>query len=134
MNKGMNKGNAMEPAILIKTSAVLLGLTALGGLLMGLLRFKIERPPAWLAMGHGFVAASGLTLLLYTGVTVGVPMLMWFGVGLLLLAAPVGIYLNLAYQAKLRALPVLPILIHGLLAAIGVAIVVVGATRNPMNG
>jgi hypothetical protein len=124
----------MEPVFLVKTSAVLLGLTALGGLLMGLLRFRMERPPAWLAMAHGFLAASGLTLLLYTGITVGVPNLMWFGIAILLLAAPLGIYLNLAYHAKLRALPALPILIHGVVAAAGFAIVALGATGAWSNG
>ncbi len=51
---------------MLETAAILLGMASLGGLVMLFIRFGQERnPPTWLAMGHGFLAAAGVTLLLY---------------------------------------------------------------------
>ena len=55
---------------MLQTATILLALTALGGLLMAGIRFATRRnPPAWLAMLHGLLAASGLTLLVYAAFT-----------------------------------------------------------------
>ena len=108
---------------MLQTATILLGLTALGGLIMAIIRFSgADRPPSWLAMGHGLLAASGLTLLLYAGLKAGIPRLAWYGVALLLLAALGGAFLNLAYHAKLQALPKNIIVIHALLAVAGFAL------------
>jgi hypothetical protein len=65
---------------MLQTATILLGLTAVGGLIMAFIRFSgAERPPSWLAMGHGLLAASGLTLLLYAGLTTGIARLAWPG-------------------------------------------------------
>ena len=86
---------------MLQAATILRGLSALGGLIMAIIRFSgTDRPPSWLAMGHGLLAASGLTLLLYADLTAGIPRLAWYGVALLL-AALGGAFLNLAYHAKL---------------------------------
>ena len=64
----------MEPMLMVRTAAVLLAITALGGLAMAGVRFAGEKqPPAWLAMvllpkglvvGHAVVAVAGFVLLL----------------------------------------------------------------------
>lgn len=120
----------MSPNALIKTAAVLIFLTALGGLAMAAVRAKVDRPPAWMAMGHGFLAAAGLTLLLYAAFTVGLPKILVIGVLFLLTAAGVGLYLNLTFQARLLPLPIPPIVIHGVLAAVGLILVALGSFGN----
>ena len=60
----------MEPFQMLQVSTYLFGIAALGGVVMGLIRFKSGgNPPSWLAMLHGFLAAAGLTLLAYALVT-----------------------------------------------------------------
>jgi len=105
---------------MLTTAMILLGLTAVGGLIMAIIRFSgAERPPSWLAMGHGLLAASGLTLLLYAGLTAGIPRLAWLGVALLVIAALGGAFINLAYHAKLLPIPKNIVVIHALLAVSG---------------
>jgi hypothetical protein len=107
----------------LTTATILLGLTAVGGLVMAIIRFSgAERPPSWLAMGHGLLAASGLTLLLYAGLTAGIPRLAWLGVALLMVAALGGAFINLAYHAKLLPIPKNIVVIHALLAVPGFAL------------
>ena len=115
----MNNANAM-----VQTALVLLALAAAGGLLMAGMRFTgADRPPSWLAMGHGLLAASGLTLLLYAGLTAGVPQMAWIGIGLLVLAALGGLYLNLNFHDKKLALPKPVIIGHAVVAVLGVALI-----------
>ena len=86
----------MDVATMIDTAAILLGLGALGGVLMLFHRFgQTRNPPAWLAMVHGFAAAAGLTLLVYAWCAVGLPPLAQASVVLLALAALGGVVLNL---------------------------------------
>ena len=49
----------MEPLLMMKTACVLLAIAALGGLAMAGIRLAgTPRPPAWLAMLHGFLAGA----------------------------------------------------------------------------
>jgi hypothetical protein len=126
--------NVMSPNALLRTAAVLIFLTAIGGLVMAGLRAKMDRPPAWLAMAHGLLAAAGLTLLLYAAFTIGLPKMMTIGVLFLLTAGGVGLYLNLSFQAKLLPLPIRPIFIHAVLAVVGVFLIALGSFGNPPSG
>ena len=120
----------MDAATMMKTATILLGLTALGGLLMAIMRFSgAERPPSWIAMGHGLLAGSGLTMLLYAGFTAGMATLAWIGLLLLAAAALGGIYLNLAFHAKLLAIPKNIVVAHALLAVTGFLIIAWTAFR-----
>ncbi len=110
----------MDTATMMKTATILLALTAAGGVVMAIIRFGgADRPPSWLAMAHGLLAGSGLTLLLYAGFAAGIPSLAWTGIALLVAAALGGTYLNLAYHAKLLPIPKGIIVIHALLAVAG---------------
>ncbi len=110
----------MEPYALMRSAALLFGLAALGGLLMAGMRLTgSPRPPAWLAMGHGMLAAAGLTLLIYAAVSVGVPILAQYAIALLILAAIGGVAMNLLYHWKMMALPVPLMILHALLAIAG---------------
>jgi hypothetical protein len=112
----------MEPVLIMKTACGLLALAALGGVTMAGIRFAGKpQPPIWLAMGHGFLSAAALTLLLYawfTGRAAGarVRALLFF------LAAAGGAFLNLNYHWKMQPLPKGLILGHGGIAVIGFAL------------
>jgi len=110
----------MEPALMMKTSLVLLTLTALGGVVMAVIRFVREaNPPNWLAMLHGLLAAAALTLLLYAYFTVGLPTLACWALLLFLAAAAGGGFLNLGYHGRMLPLPKGIVLVHGGLAVAG---------------
>ena len=91
---------------------------------MAFMRFAgAERPPSWLAMLHGLLAGSGLTLLLFAGFAYGMPRLTWIGTGLLVLAALGGTYLNLAFHDKRVPLPKTIIIGHAVIAVVGFALI-----------
>ncbi len=107
----------MEPNLVLRTCAVLLALAAAGGATMAVMRFGGKpRPPAWLAMLHGFVAAAAVTLLLYASATVGLSVVANAALGLLLVAAAGGAYMNLEFHSKLLPLPKWLVLVHGTMA------------------
>jgi hypothetical protein len=94
-------------------ATVLFAIAALGGVTMAVIRFRgAPRPPTWLAMLHGLLAASGLVLLLYAAFTTGVPQLAQIAAGLFVLAALGGAYLNLGFHAKGLPLPVPVMILH----------------------
>jgi len=118
----------MEPVTVLRTATVLLALTALGGLTLAYVRFARDaEPPAWLAMVHGLIAASAVTLLLYAGATVGIPALAWWAVLLFVLAALGGVVLNLGYHWRHQPLPKGLIVGHAGAAVIGFVMLAIAA-------
>ena len=119
----------MNSALLIQCSAWLLVLTAAGGLVMAFIRFGREgkNPPSWLAMLHGFLAAAGVTLLAFAGLSSGMPGTAWAGLVLLLLAAGGGVIMNLGYHVQAEPLPKWLVGVHSILALVGVVLVVLAA-------
>lgn len=112
--------NPIDPMAMLRAAAGLLTLAALGGLAMAAIRFGGKRnPPAWLAMLHGLLAASGITLLAYAALTGDVPASALIAVLLLLLAAGGGAVLSLVYKWHQRLLPAWLVLVHALLAVVG---------------
>lgn len=110
----------MEPNLSMQVAAVLLGIGALGGLIMAGIRFSGKpRPPSSLAMLHGVLAAAGLTLLIYAALTVGIPQLAQVALGVLFLAALGGTAINLLYHSKMLPLPKSWIIGHALAAVVG---------------
>jgi hypothetical protein len=78
----------MDAQTMLKTAVVLLALTGAGGLLMAGIRFSGKpHPPSWIAMAHGLLAGSGLTLVLYTAFVAGMNSAAWGGLALLVVAA-----------------------------------------------
>jgi len=113
----------MEPVLIMKTACGLLAIAALGGVTMAGIRFAGKpQPPIWLAMGHGFLSAAALTLLLYAWFTVGLPALASWALLFFLAAAAGGAFLNLNYHWKMQPLPKGLILGHGGIAVIGFAL------------
>ncbi|MEJ5988860.1 hypothetical protein WG902_02590 [Ramlibacter sp. PS3R-8] len=113
----------MDPQTMLRTAIVLLVLTAVGGLVMAGIRFSGRpNPPSAIAMLHGLLAAAGLTLVLYAGLTAGMPAGAWAGVALLLAAALGGMVLNLRYHVERVALPIWLVLGHAAAAAVGLAV------------
>ena len=122
----------MEPYTMMRISAALFGAAALGGLLMAGIRFSgVPRPPAWLAMGHGLVAAAGLTLLIYAATIVGIPSMAQLALGLLVIAAMGGVTMNLLFHWKLRPLPIPLMILHALLAVAGFSLLLVCICGQP---
>src|SRR5580765_8298559 len=110
----------MEPALMMKTALVLLTITALGGVAMAIVRFgRKANPPSWLAMLHGLLAGSALTLLLYAYFTVGLPALAGWALLLFLGAALGGVVLNLSYHLKAVLLPGSIVVVHAVIAVVG---------------
>jgi hypothetical protein len=118
----------MDTQLMLRTAVVLLAITALGGLLMAGIRFSGRpHPPTAIAMVHGLLAASALTLLLYVAVVAGLPGGAWFGLVLLVLAALGGIILNLHYHWERVALPIWLVLVHAAIAAVGFVVLAISA-------
>ena len=110
----------MEPALMMKTALVLLTITALGGVAMAFIRLgRNANPPSALAMLHGLLAGSALTLLLYAYCTVGLPALAGWALLLFLAAALGGAYLNLGFHAKGALLPKPIVVVHAVIAGVG---------------
>jgi hypothetical protein len=107
----------------MQTAAIILGLAALGGITLAAIRLKgSPRPPTWMALGHGAVAATGLGLLLYAAMDPGIPYMAQIALGLLILAALGGGTLFFGFHLRERALPIPFVLAHGLLALTGYAV------------
>ena len=122
----------MDALSMMKTAAVLLGIAALGGLVMAVIRFfGSERPPTVVVMAHGLLAAAALTLLLYAAATVGLPTLAKVATAIFVVVAIVGATLNLKYHSRMLPLPKTPILIHGLVAVVGYVLLLLSITGAP---
>ena len=120
----------MEVQTMLKTAVVLLALTGAGGLLMAAIRLGGHRnPPSSIAMLHGLLAGSGLTLLLYAGFTAGIPSNAWIGLVLLAGAALGGIVLNLGYHTKGALLPAWLVLVHAAIALLGLVLLAIAVWR-----
>jgi hypothetical protein len=120
----------MDAQTMLKTAVVLLALTGAGGLLAAGIRFSGRpHPPSWLAMAHGLLAGSGLTLLLYAGIAAGMPQGAWAGLGLLVIAALGGLVLNLAYHWQRLPLPVWLVLVHAAAAVVGLVLLAIAVWK-----
>lgn len=122
----------MEPETLLQTAAALFGAAALGGITMAVLRLRgTPRPPSWLAMGHGLLAAAGLTLMLYAALTVGIPLLAQIALLLFLGAAMGGAAMNLLFHVKALPLPIPLMIGHALVAVSGFVLLLVHLCGYP---
>lgn len=107
----------MDMMLMLKTSCLLFSAAALGGILMAGLRFSGRpRPPSWLAMGHGLLAAAGLTLLIYAWSTADIPVMAQFATVLFIIAAAGGAAINLLFHVKQLPIPISWMVVHAVLA------------------
>ena len=110
----------MVPYLMMKTALALLSITAIGGVSMAVIRLtRNVNPPSWLAMLHGLLAGSALTLLLYAYFTVGLPVVACWALILFMIAAAGGAYLNLNYHSKMVPLPKIIVIAHATIAVAG---------------
>ena len=118
----------MDSITMLRTAVAVFAIAAAGGLVMAGIRFiRHVNPPAWLAMLHGLLAASGLTLVGFAVFAARVPSIAKVGFALLLLAAAGGALLNLGYQWKQRLLPGAIVAIHATAAVVGFGCLAVAA-------
>lgn len=111
----------MDSLSMLRAALLLLVLAALGGLLMAGIRFSRKvNPPAWIAMLHGLLAASAITLVAYADYAGEVPTTARVALALFVAAALGGVVLSLGYKWKQRLLPAGLVVGHALLAVSGV--------------
>ena len=104
-------------------AAILLTLAAFGGAVLASFPLRgIPRPPTWLALGHGAIAAAGLATLIYLVFTTTVATLVFSAAAILVAAAIGGIALFAGFHLRQRPLPLVLVLGHGLTAVTGVAL------------
>jgi hypothetical protein len=104
----------------MQLAALVLGLAALGGLTMAVIRLRgAPRPPTWLALAHGAVAATGLVLLVYATLTSATPFLAQVALGVFVLAALGGAAMFFLFHLREKALPIPMVIGHGLAALTG---------------
>jgi hypothetical protein len=115
----------------MQTAAIVLGLAALGGLTLAIIRLSGKPyPPTWMALGHGAVAATGVGLLGYAAYDTGIPSLAHYALGIFLLAALGGLTLFLGFHMRQKALPIPFVIGHGLIAATGYGMLLVTIFRQ----
>jgi len=120
----------MDAMMMLKVSAILFAISAVGGLVMASIRLmKKVNPPAWLAMLHGLMAASGLTLLAYANFAATVPAFALYALCLFVVAALGGLLLNLGYQWRNLPLPVGIMVLHALIAVSGFVLLLLVVCR-----
>jgi hypothetical protein len=96
------------------TAAVFFFLAALGGVTIAAMRLQgTPRPPTWLALGHGAIAALGLGNLAYAAATTTLPTLALVSLGLFVLAALGGATMFALFHLREKPLPIPLMLGHG---------------------
>jgi hypothetical protein len=107
----------------MQAAAILFALAAVGGLVMAGIRVSGQpRPPTWLALGHGAIAATGLIVLISTAATQGLPNLAYYSLATFVLAALGGGTIFVLFHLPQKPLPIPLILAHGTLAAVGLVL------------
>ena len=112
---------------MISTAAIVLGFAALGGLTLVVMRLSgTPRPPTWIALSHGTVAATGLVLLIFAVRDGAVDRLVNIALGVIVLAALGGTTIFVGFHLRNRAFPIPLVIGHGLIALTGYVLLLVG--------
>ena len=110
----------------MEIAAVIFALAALGGLTAAGIRLSGKpRPPTWMALGHGAVAATALIYLAYIAATSGLPLLGQIALGIFVLAAAGGLAIFSMFHVQDKPLPIPMVIGHGLLAITGFVVLLV---------
>lgn len=122
----------MDAQTMLRSGVVLLLVTALGGLVAAGFRFSGRpHPPSLVAMLHGLLAGSGLTLIVYVAVARGLPDVAWLGLGALVVAVLGGLVLNLGFHWKNKPLPIWLVVVHALIAVAGLTVLAIAVWNLP---
>jgi hypothetical protein len=84
------------------------------------------RPPTWLALGHGAIAAAGLLTLIYTAATQTLPTVALAALGCFVLAAAGGATIFVLFHLREKPLPIPLVLGHGAIALTAFVLLLVG--------
>jgi len=107
----------MAEAITMQLAAIFFALAALGGMTIAAIRLKgTPRPPTWLALKHGAIAATALVMLIYAAATQQFPTLALVALGGFVLAAIGGATIFGLFHLKEKALPIPLVVGHGVIA------------------
>jgi hypothetical protein len=117
----------------MEIAAILLGLAAVGGLTMVLIRLRgVPLPPFWLAGVHGIVGVAGLALLIGNLVAQPAQQLALIATVGFVLAAVGGMGMFLMFHLRRKELPLAFMLGHGTLAIISFVLLLVSLSyRSP---
>jgi len=111
------------------TALVLFGIAAVGGLTMVTMILKgAPRPPLWLALLHGALAAAGLVALILVVVEPGAPQYAKIALVIFLIAALGGFYL-ISQHLQTKPLPVPVVLVHAAVAVVAFLILLAGVLK-----
>src|ERR1043165_3066981 len=111
----------------MQLAAIFFALAALGGLTIAAIRLSgTPRPPTWMALGHGAIAATGLLTLIYAAATGPLPPVALAARGCFILAALGGATIFGLFHLQQKPLPIPLILAHGLLAMTAFVLLLVG--------
>jgi hypothetical protein len=111
----------------MQIAAILFGLAALGGLTIAGMRVAgIPRPPTWMALGHGAIAALGLGTLVYAAATHPLPLLALISLGCFVIAALGGATIFALFHLRQRPLPIPLIVGHGAIAVAAFVLLLMG--------
>lgn len=118
------EGANLEAKLIFRAATWLLSVAFVSGLAMALIRFATDRPsPPWVAKLHGFAAAGAISLLIFGWVNVSFSRPGLYGLLTLMVAAAVGLFLNLGYHWKRKPLPEWLVFAHMCVAFIGFLLV-----------
>jgi hypothetical protein len=107
----------------MQLAAILFALAALGGLTMLALRLSgMERPPTWLAIGHGLIGLGGVAALGFAHTQSPLPAPALWALGVFIFAALGGATIFVGFHLREQPLPIPLILGHGLVAATGLGL------------
>ncbi len=99
----------------------------MGGLMMGGIRASgTPRPPTWMALGHGGIAAAGLIALIYAAATGPLPTVALIALGCFVLSALGGFTLFGLFHLKAKPMPMPLVIGHGLIAVTGFVLLLLG--------
>jgi hypothetical protein len=111
----------------MQIAAVFFALAALGGLTMAGIRLSgTPRPPTWLALGHGAIAAAGLITLIYAAVTSSLPTIALIALGCFILAALGGGTIFTLFHLRAKPLPIPLVIGHGAFAIAAFVLLLLG--------
>jgi len=111
----------------MQLAAIFFALAALGGLTIAAIRLSgTPRPPTWLALGHGAIAATGLLILIYAAATGPLPTVALAALGCFILSALGGATIFGMFHLQQKPLPIPLILAHGALAVTAFVLLLVG--------
>lgn len=111
----------------MQIAACLFVLAAVGGVMMvGIRASGAPRPPTWLALGHGGIAAAGLVALLYAAMTQTLPAIALVAFGCFVLAAAGGATIFFFFHLREKPLPFPLMLGHGALAVTAIVLLLIG--------